>query len=79
MIDLTSETRLVTLLEAVLAEQRRTADAQARLLAEQARTIAAHYTRVRGTLRALGILVYVVCTAAALAHAWPSLVWLFDG
>ena len=79
MIDITSESRLVALLEDVLAEQRRLAEAQRRAWADHARSIAAHDARLRGTLRGLCGMLLAFSVVAALAQSWPALRWLIVG
>ena len=79
MIDITSESRLVALLDAVLAEQRRMAEAHSRALSDHARAAAADGARTRATLRGLCALLLGFCAVAALAQSWPALVWLLRG
>lgn len=79
MIDMTSESRLVALLEDVLAEQRRLAEAHQRAWADHARAMAAHDARLRGTLRGLCGMLLAFCAVAALGQSWPALRWLVLG
>ena len=79
MIDIISESRLVALLEALLAEQRRMAEAQHRALADHVRAAAASEARTRATLRGLGAIMLGFCAIAALVQSWPALRWLMQG
>ena len=79
MIDITSESRLVALLEDVLAEQRRLAEAHSRAWADHARAAAAHDARLHATLRGLCGMLFAFCVIAALAQSWPALRWLVMG
>ena len=79
MIDITSESRMVALLEAVLAEQRRTAEAHSRALAEHARAAAAHDARTRAALRGFAGLLLGFLAVAAFVQSWPALRWLMAG
>ena len=79
MIDITSESRMVALLEAVLAEQRKTAEAHSRALADHARAAAAQHARTRATLRNLLAIMLGFCAMIALSQSWPALRWLLDG
>ena len=76
MIDFTSESRLVALLEAVLAEQRRMAEAHTRALADHARAAAAQDARTRAVLRGFGALLLGFLLVAAFVQSWPALRWL---
>jgi hypothetical protein len=79
VIDITSESRMVALLEALLAEQRRMAEAHHRALADHARATAASEARTRATLRGLGAIMLGFCAMAALVQSWPALRWLMEG
>ena len=68
--------RMVDLLEAVLAEQRGSAQRQAEALADHARAIAAQQAMNRRALRWFGAYMLAFGAVAAVTHSWHSLLWL---
>ena len=79
MIESPAAERVVGLLEALLAEQRHSAERQAEALANHARAIAAQQALNRAALRWFGAFCLLFGAVAAFTHAWhPAVTW-FSG